>query len=228
MDVPGTDAVALAEDLKNLRTINKYFGGLSAVRKALSSFLREIPLECAITILDLATASADHPIDIVERARRDGRSVHVTAVDNNPHMLTIARAQTSQHPNITIERGDILNLHFPDKSFDIAICSLALHHFSHEDALDILRHMDRLSRVGIIVNDLQRSWIGAGTAWLYTHLTTRNPLTLNDSYVSVLRAFTVPELRELAAKAGLRECAISRRPFFRLVMTARPSVPTKD
>ena len=226
MDMPGVDPVALSDDLKNLRTINRYFGGLAAIRLALRRFLNEMPREKSVEILDFATASADHPVDIVERLRSEGRTVRVTGVDINPGMLDIARSRTSQYPNIRIERCDILNPHFPDKSFDIVICSLALHHFSRHDALNILRHMSRLSRVGIIVNDLRRSWIGAWTAWVYTHLTTRNRLTLNDSYISVLRAFTDGELHELAGEAGLRQFAVVRRPFFRLVLTAQPSIPT--
>lgn len=221
MDRPNADVSVLRDDLKNLRRINKYFGGLAAVQTALMPLLGQIDKEKAVEILDLATGSGDHPLAVVKLARRLGRRVRIVAVDRNPVMLQIARELTAGIPEISIEEGEILSPRYPDKSFDIVLCSLTLHHFSRDDAIAILRNMARLCRVGFIVNDLRRSWPGAWTAWLYTHLTTRNPMTRYDSYLSVLRAFTPEELADLAREAGIRTFTITQRPFFRLILTTR-------
>ena len=218
MDLPGNDPALLAEDLKNLRTINRYFGGFDAIGKTMLPFLRGVAPEKPVEILDLATGSADHPEEIARIAGKLGRTVRIVAVDRNPQILEIARRRTRGIPEIEIAQKDLLQLDFADASFDIVLCSLALHHFSREDAVKILSEMNRLSRVGFIVNDLSRSWIGAWTAWLYTHSTTRNPLTLHDSYASVLRAFTPVELREMAVEAGIKKFDIMTRPFFRLIL----------
>ncbi len=220
MDRLTDNVTMLRDDLKNLRTINKYFGGLSAVRKNILPLFEKIERQKTIEILDLATGSADHPVALVELAHKLNRTVRVIAVDRNPHMLALSRERTAGYPEIAVEEGDILSPRFPDKSFDIVLCSLAIHHFSGEDAVRILRNMARLSRVGFIVNDLNRSWLGAWTAWLYTHLTTRNPITLYDSYVSVLRAFTPEELAGMAREAGIMNFKITGQPFFRLVLVA--------
>lgn len=218
MDRPNADPSVLDDDLNNLRVINKYFGGLSAVRKNIIPLLKRIESGKTVTILDLATGSADHPLELAKLGKKINRTLYITAVDKNPVMLNIARERTKGYGNITVEEQDILNPDYPDKNFDIVLCSLAIHHFSREDAITILRQMNRLSRVGFIVNDLNRSWLGAWTAWLYTHITTRNPMTLYDSCISVLRAFTPQELKEMAREAGICYFTIKTQPFFRLVL----------
>ena len=220
MDLPGNDTVLLAEDLKNLRTINRYFGGFAAIGKTILPFFHGLAPDKPVEILDLATGSADHPVEIARIARKLGRRVHIVAVDRNPQILEIAHRRTQGIPEIEVARKDLLQLDFADGSFDIVLCSLALHHFSREDAVRILREMNRICRIGFIVNELNRSWIAACTAWAYTHVTTRNPLTLNDSYASVLRAFTPGELREMAVEVGIKKFEITTRPFFRLILVS--------
>ncbi|MBI2620198.1 MAG: methyltransferase domain-containing protein [Ignavibacteriales bacterium] len=222
MDRSETDPDVLRDDLANLRTINKYFGGLEANRKSILPLFQEIPAERELTILDLATGSADQPIALVRFARREGRKIRIVALDKNPVMLSVARAECSAFPEITIEERDLLTLPYPDNSFDFVLCSLAIHHFSRGDAIEILRSMKRLSRVALVVHDLHRSWITAWAAWLYTHLTTRNPITLFDSYLSARRAFTAEELESMAREAGVHRKTITRYPFFRLVLVGFP------
>ncbi|MEK6565210.1 MAG: methyltransferase domain-containing protein [Bacteroidota bacterium] len=223
MDLPGNDPALLAEDLKNLRTINRYFGGFDAVAKTILPFFRSVASDKTVEILDLATGSADHPVEIARIAEKLGRRVHIVAVDRNPQILEIARRRTQGIPEIEVARKDLLQLDFTDGSFDIVLCSLALHHFSRQDAVGILTEMNRICRIGFIVNELNRSWIAACTAWVYTHVTTRNPLTLNDSYASVLRAFTPGELQEMAVEAGIKKFDITIRPFFRLILAGTVS-----
>ena len=218
IDREDNDDATLRDDLKNLRVINKYFGGVSAVQRSLTALINKIEEPRVIEILDLATGSGDHPLAILRLAQKIQRRVAITAVDKNPHILAIAREQIRQTQEITVEQHDILSLPYPPKHFDIVLCSLAIHHLSKQHAVTLLGIMQRLSRVGFIVNDLSRSWLAAWTAWLYTRLTTRNPMTLHDSYLSVLRAFTPSELQEIAREAGIQNFIIRHRPFFRLVL----------
>ncbi|HWP82487.1 MAG TPA: methyltransferase domain-containing protein [Bacteroidota bacterium] len=221
MDRPGIDEKLLQEDLRNLRMINRFFGGYAAIRKAVKPLFQCFPKDRQITIFDLATGSADLPIVMSKLAKKLGRSVTITAVDKNPVMLQVARELSKDCGEIKIVEGDILDLQCSDKSFDIVVCSLALHHFSRENAVRILRNMQRLARVALVVHDLCRSWTGAWIAWLYTHLTTRNPLTLHDSYLSVLRSFTLKELTAMAREAGITNFTLTKHPFFRMVMVAK-------
>ncbi len=222
MDGPNPDPTVLRDDLRNLRTINKYFGGLRIVQKYASELMLRIDKSQTIQILDLATGSADHPVALTEFTRSIGRSIRITAVERSPFTLSVAKERSAQFDEISFVQGDILSMAWSPKSYDIVLCSLAIHHFSREDAIRILTMMQQIARVGFVVNDLDRSWPAAWIAWLYTHLTTRNPMTLNDSYVSVLRAFTPEELRDIARQAGIPNPQIRTHPLFRLVLVSEP------
>lgn len=221
IDQPDVDPELLRQDLRNLRLINRWFGGWSATRGAVAELLRR-NVSGPISLLDLATGSGDQPFALWRWARKRGLELRITAVDRSPQILEFARQHVNGRVPIVFKQGDILALDYPDAAFDIVTCCLALHHFTREHAVHLLREMRRLSRIGFVVNDLNRSWPAAWTTWLYTHLTTRNPLTLNDSYISVLRAFTPQELREMADEAGIVRFAIRTRPFFRLILIGEP------
>lgn len=218
MDQPDADPEMLVDDLHNLRIINRYFGGLSALRNAVVPIaMKTNPKEVA-TILDLATGSGDQPVSLAKAFRRLGKRVQITAVDKNEIMLNAARQHASGFHEIQFERADILNLPYSTESFDVVSCSLAIHHLSPTNGVKLLREMNRISRLGFVVNDLSRSYIGAATAWVYTRLTTTNPMTRYDSVASVLRAFRKDELIEMAGEAEVQPVRIFTAPLFRLVM----------
>ncbi len=218
MDRADVDTDLLDGDLGNLRVINKWLGGLRAVRRGVVPLLGRMAPGATIDILDLATGSGDYPVELAKGMRRSGRSVRITAVDKNPFMIGTARKMTVDFPEITVDEMDILSLPFPDGSFDIVICSSAIHHFSRGDAVHLMADMNRIARVGFVVNDLERSRVGAYAAWLYGHLSTTNPVTRYDSYLSILRAFTMNELAAMTREAGIRLFAIRRQAFLRLVL----------
>jgi len=217
IDDPDADATMLRDELKSIRTINRFFGGYPALRRGVMKLLAGTESK-TIRVLDLGTGSADLPVYLVHLFRRLHRSIDITAVDNHLRVVEVAKERTRQYNEISIETANLLNLNYAPGAFDIVICSLTLHHFSHEDAVKILRSMHTLSRVGILLIDLDRSWVAAWTTKIYTHLTTRNPMTRTDSYLSVLRGFTPGELKDMALTSGLRDVEIYRRPFFRLLL----------
>jgi SAM-dependent methyltransferase len=173
MDRRDSEPTMLRDDLQNLRTINRLFGGWKAVRRSVLPLLGKIENGREVRILDLATGSADHPLELIKLARQHRRSVHITAVDRNPLMLQISRERTAHHPDIAVEEKDLRRLDHESASFDIVICSLAMHHFSRDDAVRILRS---LNRVRFIVNHLNRTRVAAWSANPYTHRTARDPI----------------------------------------------------
>jgi ubiquinone/menaquinone biosynthesis C-methylase UbiE len=113
-----------------------------------------------------------------------------------------------------------LQLPFTDGAFDYAVCSLFTHHFTDEGVALVLREMARVARRRVFVIDLHRH---ALAYLLYTtagRLLVRTALVREDGALSILRGFRPPELRRLAAAAGLREIEVRRRFPFRLVLSA--------
>jgi 2-polyprenyl-3-methyl-5-hydroxy-6-metoxy-1,4-benzoquinol methylase len=212
------DAAELEQSLDHVAEVNRWLGGSRAVWHALQPLLAHAP---TTRILDLGTGSADIPVDLCRRAARARVPLNVTATDIHPQMLDIALRRTARLPQVRVQHADALALPFADDSFDIALLSLTLHHFEGDELPRVLREAARVASRAIVVNELERcraNWWGArllaATRWR------GNRLTRHDGPRSVLRAFTMPELRELAAAADLRVQRLERRFFYRLVMVA--------
>ena len=210
------DPAELAENLRDIRRVNQLLGGTSTVLRHLPRLLTAVPAQADVTVLDLATGSADIPLAIDRWATRRGRRVVIVASDFSDAILAEAGKQIAGHPNITLARYDARQVPLPDRQFDLVLCSLSLHHFPPDDAVRVLREMDRLSGIGFILNDLRRSRLGYVAAWGAARLTTRNRLTRNDAPLSVRRAYTVPELKGLLRRAGIDDASVSSHLWFRM------------
>jgi ubiquinone/menaquinone biosynthesis C-methylase UbiE len=202
--------------LRDIRRVNHLLGGTSTTLRHLPELVRAIPTSEPITILDLATGSGDIPVALTTWAAKHDRRVMIVASDYSQDILDIARDQIAGHPDITLAQYDARSVPLPDDQFDIVLCALSLHHFAPDDAVQVLREMNRLARVGFILNDLRRSRLGYASAWVAARFTTRNRLTRNDAPLSVRRAYTPAELKELLHRAGIDDATISTHRWFRM------------
>lgn len=216
MDEPGLDPAELAGNLRDIRRVNRLLGGTSIVLRHLAVLIPAAPERNPATVLDLATGSADIPVALSRWAKKRGMTISIVASDLSGQMLADARAQIRGCPEIRLAHHDARAVALPDKSFDVVLCSLSLHHFPPDEAVQVLREMRRLARVGFILNDLRRNRLGYAAAWVAARATTRNRLTRHDAPLSVLRAYTPDELRNLLNRAGAGNASISTHPWFRM------------
>jgi SAM-dependent methyltransferase len=218
MDRPGNEEKLLRADLRVLEDINRFLGGYRIPLHYLWKFLDPLQSAKALTILDLATGAADVPRAIATWARAQLVKVEITAVDGNPEILRIARENAADWPEIHVEQQDLLALPYPAASFDVVLCSLALHHFSEADAVAILRSINHIARGGWIINDLRRNRLAIGLSKLMAHTNITNPIARFDAPASCERAFTIAEWRAMATRAGMDHFTISRHRFFRMAL----------
>ncbi|HXG27034.1 MAG TPA: methyltransferase domain-containing protein [Candidatus Binatia bacterium] len=204
------DAATLEGNLRDLRRINRRFGGVGLTRTALRRLWSSSSAGSeALDLLDVGTGAGDIPLALL----RDGgpwERLRVTAVDSRPEVLAAAvrlAPELASLPEISLVAADGRRLPWPDGAFDVAHASLVLHHLSSRDAVALLAELGRVSRVGIVVNDLSRSRLGWLGAVVLLRLMTRNRWTLHDGPLSVRRAWTIPEVRALMAEAGLQPVA---------------------
>jgi ubiquinone/menaquinone biosynthesis C-methylase UbiE len=216
MDAPDLDPEELAGNLRDIRRVNRLLGGTAIVLRHLPTLITAAPRGRCLTVLDLATGSADIPVAISRWAKRNRQAMTIVASDSSEQMLADARRQVSSSPKISLVRYDARSVPLPDASFDIVLLSLSLHHFPPDEAVRVLREMRRLARVGFIVNDLRRCRLGYLGAHLAGKLTTRNRLTRHDAPLSVLRAYTPDELADLLRQAGVTDAEISTHRWFRM------------
>lgn len=222
LDAPGTvSSDALAHNLRDIRRVNRFAGGTAVVLRHLPELLEGVPCGTTVTLLDIATGSGDIPRALVRWGKRQGFDLRVVATDVSEDVLAVARRETADEPSISVEACDARALPYGEGAFDIAVCSLALHHFPRAEAVRVLAEMGRVARRGLILNDLVRTWPGYVGAWLLGNVTTRNRLTRHDAPLSILRAFTPDELAEMAREAGLTHREVTPHPFWRMALVAR-------
>lgn len=214
MDSPDNPRELLEDDLRNLRIINRYLGNYRAVLGALKRLIEEQKLR-SFSLLDVGTGSGDIPALIASWARRNHLAAQLIGLDPEPITLNTAVNQTHDYHEIALVRGDGRALPFASDSVDFVLSSQMLHHFSEEDIIDLLRAWSRVARRAIIICDLVRHPLAYHGIRLVTKAFTRNIMTRTDGPLSVQRAFTLEEWRELFERAGIGSFRLFRMFPFR-------------
>ena len=203
MDVPQPVSRELEIDLENLTRINRNFGSYRLIRGFLGRWLKT---GGDYRVLDLCTGAGDIPRVMVDWARARAISVQIDAIDFQSSTVELARRWSADYPEIFVRQGNVLELRNSGLSaspaYDFVFCSLALHHFSEGDAVQLLRTCRQMATRGVLVADLERGWLAAAGVWLMTAVLYREPMTKFDARLSVRRAFSFSELAELARRAG--------------------------
>jgi ubiquinone/menaquinone biosynthesis C-methylase UbiE len=209
LDGPHHDPALLAHSFREVWGVNRYLGGLAVLRRHLAPWMGRWHL----SLLDVAGGTGDVALALTRWASRRGASLQVTLVDNHPQVVAIARERAVWAPVARVVLGDARRLPFDDGAFDVAICNLALHHFDPPEAAGVLREMDRVSRLGWVVCDLERHPLAHASAQVLAAAVWRNPITRHDGPASVRRAYRVAEVAELARAAGVSATVHRHFPF---------------
>ncbi|MGH7683716.1 MAG: methyltransferase domain-containing protein [Vulcanimicrobiaceae bacterium] len=208
MDDPVDSTPELEENLRDIARANRLFGGILPLTRVLER-------TDARTLLDVGCGAADVPKALLASAKKRGTPLAITCLDRSEQMLAIAARDGR---GLDFVRGDAANLPFADGTFDVAVCTLTLHHFAEDDAVRMLREMRRVSRVTPVVCDLRRSHTAYLAARAFAGFLSRNRLTRNDAPASVLRSYTPPEALALARRAGWRNPHVRVERWFRMTL----------
>lgn len=214
----GKPSPQLERDLANLRWLNRHFGAISLLHHFLERWFSTYQDSSPLRLLDLATGEGDLPRAIILWCRARKISVSIDAVDLNQATLCVATDLSREFPEIHFHQGDVRSWKGnteKSETYDLVLCSLALHHFSSEEAVRVLRNARSLTSRHLLVADLERSLPGAAGIWLLTALLLREPMTVHDARLSIRRAFSYRELSELARAAGWENFGQTRFPITR-------------
>lgn len=201
LDESDGDPAALAANLRDLARLNRLAGGASA---SIAAIERLIPSSHAASILDVGTGSADLPLAFARHGRAAGARWKVSAIDIRDDVIGHAAHATRSERDIVVEVGDAAALPMGTGSVDVVHSSLLLHHLDPGEASAALVEMRRVARRGVVVNDLRRGPLAFVFGAPLVLALGRSPMTRHDGIVSLRRAYTLDELDELLAAAGLR------------------------
>jgi ubiquinone/menaquinone biosynthesis C-methylase UbiE len=197
----GTDE-DVAQNLADLRRINRFLGGTRVILKSVSKIISDGEQD-ELSLLDVGTGSADIPMAVARWCRLRGIDPVIAAVDLSERNLLISRTVLGIDSQTSLVRADALALPFEARSFDLVTASLFLHHFVEDDVVRLLTEFVRVAKRAVIINDLVRSLIPYYLIRMAGPVFATSFLTRNDGPVSVLRGFTAAELSLLAERARL-------------------------
>jgi ubiquinone/menaquinone biosynthesis C-methylase UbiE len=195
--------------LKELKTINKYLGGISTTKSALSYFIHS--KKDRLKILDIGSGSSDNLIS----AKNKHHKIEILSVDKNLRVLS------SQNNQLIKINSDAFVLPFKDNSCDIIHTALFFHHFNEDEIRKLLKEFLRIAQSGIIINDLHRSFFALIGIKILTILFSKSEMVKNDAPISVKRGFTKQEILKLLSDVGVTDFIIKRKWAFRWMVVAK-------
>ncbi len=202
--------------LNDLKRLNQYLGGLRAVLKHLSPRIKA--QSGRISILDIGTGDASLLKAISRLINKQECATNLIGLDIMARHLNIAQQKTHADKHIHLTQANAMQLPLADKSVDFVICSLLIHHLAPSQVSQLLKEAYRCAKKAIIISDLVRGWLPYICYKLIQPLFNLHPITRHDGEKSILRAFTVQELKEIASNANLASATIHRHPMFRMTL----------
>ena len=203
MDNPALTAAEHVEALRGLSRLNFVGNNPGLIWPA----LRELSgnLSRTIRVLDIATGGGDVPLALAKRSRKAGLPMEFAGCDFSPLAIDYARSQATER-GLPVEffEHNVLEQQLPG-GYDAIICSLFFHHLSWEQAVGLLRRMTDACGKLIVVSDLNRTTGTMLLTWAASYLFSRSKVVHIDGPRSVQGAFNLPEARQLAAAAGLKD-----------------------
>lgn len=180
MDLDKTPDEEIGKALDALGRAHRLFGSYRSICHAVEGLL---PMPRGpLRVLDVGAGGGD--LGRVLRSRF-GTSVHYIRLDHSERILRI-RKPTSQSSVLARVPG----FPFPDRSVDLVVSLLLLHHLDDAQVSALLETSLRLARHTVIHQDLVRSPLFYLAFKLFSRFFTSNQLVHHDGPVSIQRSRT--------------------------------------
>lgn len=197
----------LIDSLDQLATINKLLGGNQVTLGGLKKLLEGEPKEQIIRIIDLGCGSGDMLRKVATYGKKNGYKFELLGIDANQATVDYANKLSADDPEISFKKEDVLSEGFKSHTYDIAMCTLFLHHFDDKVAMNVIQTLIKNAKIGVLVNDLHRHRLAYYLFKLVT-LGVKNDMTKSDGLTSVLRAFKRKDFerysKEIAYKSSIK------------------------
>jgi len=192
-DAPWED---MERSLRDLRWINKYWGGTRIYRSLARGFAPHSILDVGTGTSDLLEGMPAVPL----RIGLDFKIDHLLYERNGSRVLRVV--------------GDAQQLPFRSGAVDLVTSAHFFHHFSPRENEIILAEALRVSRRGVAVNDTRRHYAPLLFVLLLGALRLVGRITRFDAPASVRQGYTAGEARAIAVKVpASRRCVVRKFPF---------------
>jgi len=205
----------LRDALDKIASINQLLGGNKVTLEGVKWLIRAQPKSAVIRIADIGCGNGDMLRSLANYAKENDLSFMLTGIDANKFTVQHAQSLSVDYPNISYVCEDIFNELQVVQSWDIVLCTLTLHHFGDEEIITLLQSFERSARLGIVINDLQRSAVAYYLFKALCFVFRLNDMSREDGLVSILRGFKKADLLEYSKRLNFKNCLIQWKWAFR-------------
>lgn len=205
----------LKEALDKIASINQLLGGNQLTLKGVRKLLKKVPYLSSITILDVGCGNGDMLRKLADFGLRNNLNLELIGVDANKFTINYAKDLSDNYPNIKFRCEDIFSESFNELKCDIVLCTLTLHHFKNNEILKLLTVFKNNSKIGFVINDLQRSGIAYRLFQSLCFVFGLNNMSKEDGLTSILRGFKKEELIAFSEKLQFKKYSIEWKWAFR-------------
>jgi len=206
LDGDGVSSSEAEASLADIEWVHRRLGGRTLVRRRLVPLLKTMPArQGALSVLDLGCGSGHVGRDLLAAAGESGVRLRILGLDRKAsHMRLVDRG--------TAVTADALRLPFRDRSVDVVLSTLFLHHFAPAEIAALLAESRRVAAAAVVALDLSRHRLALAAISVVGPLAFRSRLSVVDGKTSVRQAYTAREIASLAETAlpGARVESVSR------------------
>lgn len=215
MDNFSMEGEILRDALDKIAGINRLLGGNKISIQGVNALLRGRKEREEIRILDVGCGNGDMLRTLADFAIKKQFKFHLTGIDANSFTIGYARQLSENYENIHFQCADIFEEIHSENNYDLILCTLTLHHFKDEEILKLIRSFKEKSRLGIVINDLQRSALPYYLFIALCFIFRLNKMSKQDGLVSILRGFKKADLQQYSKQLNLKNTTIRWKWAFR-------------
>lgn len=197
----------LIDSLDKIATINQWLGGNKLTLSGILKLLRDTPKDRPISVVDLGCGNGDMLRALAKVGEKLGYKFDLLGIDANQATIDYAIELSTAFDNIRYIKMDVLTDEFADIDYDVALCTLFLHHFEDDVAFDFVKALESKAKIGVIINDLHRHPLAYYLFRLIT-LPVNNYMMKQDGMLSIRKGWRREDFekfaRRLASKSIIR------------------------
>lgn len=208
------------QTLRELDFINQWLGGNAVTLQAIKSIWKTIPKEQPLHIADLGCGSGEMLRILSRLAQKESRNVVLSGFDANPYIVDYAKNHSKKFSGISFKSVSVFSREFKDQKFDIVLATLFMHHFTDAELVALFSDLKQQAK-SIIINDIHRHSLAYHSIRLLTKLFSQSAMVRFDAPLSVLRAFSKNELKDILQRAGITDFSLNWKWAFRWQLIIR-------
>lgn len=213
---------SLGPIFEDINRVNHLLGGHRITIKAIQQLITAHPQERYV-LVDMGCGDGKMLRELASYFRSKAIKGQFIGVDLNKNALEIAKEAAKDFPEISFLHKDILAIEATELHCDLLITTLTMHHFTDEALPIFLNKFVYLARIGVVINDLQRSRWAYYLFHLFSLIFIQTRIAKIDGLISIRRAFLKKELKSYAKKIPNASHAIQWKWAFRYLWIMKPN-----